>query len=80
MEGANFDMVLSDYRLTEGYVGLEFLTSLGARTHSPFVCLITGDVDPDVMSRALEAQIPLLYKPVHPARLRALLNHVASEL
>lgn len=74
-----FDMVLCDYRLQEGYLGLEFLESLKGRERSPFLCLVTGDVDPDLMARALAVQIPLLHKPVHPARLRALLAHVASE-
>ncbi len=74
-----FDMVLSDYRLREGYLGLDFLERLRQGENAPYVCLITGDVDPELMARAMALQIPLLHKPVHPARLRALLSHVASE-
>jgi len=81
-KGAAYQVVLCDYRLREGHVGLDFLTGLkdaagdGPR---PGLGLITGDVESDVMRRAQAADIFLIHKPVDPARLRALLNHLGSQ-
>ncbi len=73
---APFDVVLTDYRLREGSVGLDFLLGLDAPL--PGRALITGDVDPDLMRKVEEARIFMIHKPVDPARLRAMLNHLAS--
>ncbi len=81
--GAPYQVVLSDHRLREGHAGLDFLTGLKGRDPRPGqmrpgLALVTGDVDPDLMRRVAEAEIFLVHKPVDPARLRALLNHLAS--
>ncbi|MBW8882093.1 MAG: response regulator, partial [Asticcacaulis sp.] len=76
---APFRLVLSDYRLREGHVGLDFLTGLKSLPDAPNLALITGDVDPGLMRRADEAGILLIHKPVDPARLRALINHLARQ-
>ncbi|MEI9904875.1 MAG: hybrid sensor histidine kinase/response regulator [Asticcacaulis sp.] len=77
LKGAPFQVVLCDYRLREGHVGLDFLSEI-KRDGGPGLCLITGDVDSALMKRAADAGIFLIHKPVDPARLRALLNHLAS--
>ncbi len=77
LQGAPFQAVLCDYRLREGHVGLDFLSGIKS-DNGPGLCLITGDVDSELMKRAAEAGIFLIHKPVDPARLRALLNHLAS--
>ncbi len=77
LNGAPFQAVLCDYRLREGHVGLDFLSEI-KRDDGPGLCLITGDVDAELMRRAQAAGIFLIHKPVDPARLRALLNHLAS--
>jgi signal transduction histidine kinase/CheY-like chemotaxis protein len=70
-----FDVVISDYRLREGSVGLDFLLGLdGVRGRA----LVTGDVDPELLRRVEAAGVVLVHKPVDPARLRAMLNHLAS--
>ncbi len=70
-----FDVVISDYRLREGPVGLDFLLGLdGVKGRA----LVTGDVDPELLRRVEAARIVLIHKPVDPARLRAMLNHLAS--
>ncbi len=76
--GDAYDVILSDHRLREGRTGLDFLMEVKARTARPGLALVTGDVDPDLMKRVAEAGIFLVHKPVDPARLRALLNHLAS--
>lgn len=70
-----FDVVISDYRLREGPVGLDFLLGLDAVKGK---ALVTGDVDPELMRRVDGTRIVLIHKPVDPARLRAMLNHLAS--
>ena len=77
LASSGFDLVLSDYRLREGHVGLDFLMDLKAEACSANLALITGDVDPALMRRAAEADIFLIHKPVDPARLRALVNYLA---
>ncbi len=83
LEGPPYQVVLSDHRLREGHAGLDFLAGLKARAPRPGeiipgLALVTGDVDPELMRRVGEAEIFLIHKPVDPARLRALLNHLAS--
>ncbi|WP_443750944.1 ATP-binding response regulator [Asticcacaulis solisilvae] len=75
LAGSAFDVVISDYRLREGPVGLDFLTGLdGVKGRA----LVTGDVDPDLLRSVEAAGVMLVHKPVDPARLRAMLNHLAS--
>ena len=82
LKGAPYHVVLCDYRLREGHVGLDFLSEIksaaGPGAPAPGLCLITGDVDAGLMQKAQGAGIFLVHKPVDPARLRALLNHLAS--
>ncbi len=73
--GTPFDVVISDYRLREGSVGLDFLLGLDSIRGR---ALVTGDVEPDLMRRVEAANILLIHKPVEPAKLRAMLNHLAS--
>ena len=79
LQGAPFQVVLCDYRLREGHVGLDFLTGLKEAGTTAGLALITGDVDSDLMRRAQTGGVFLIHKPVDPARLRALLNHLASQ-
>ena len=80
LRGAPYEAVLCDYRLREGHVGLDFLIDLKEAGTGAGLALITGDVDSDLMRRAQTAGIFLIHKPVDPARLRALLNHLASKI
>ena len=38
-------------------------------------CIISGDMDARLGQEALEAGLPLLRKPVRPAKLRSILRH-----
>ncbi|ESQ91942.1 hypothetical protein ABAC460_03325 [Asticcacaulis sp. AC460] len=77
LSDGGFDAVLCDHRLREGHAGLDFLLELKAEGRGG-LCLVTGDVDPQVIRRAHEAGVFLVQKPVDPARLRALLNHLTA--
>jgi two-component system, sensor histidine kinase len=72
-------VVLCDFRLAEFGNGIEAIRAIRARfgTDLP-AALITGDTGPDVLGLAHDAELPLLHKPVRPARLRALLNRLIT--
>jgi signal transduction histidine kinase/FixJ family two-component response regulator len=73
------DAVLCDYHLPDGETGGDVIRQLRDRYGSNLpVALITGDTTPERLRHAKDAGIPLLHKPVQPARLRALLEHLIS--
>ena len=77
--GARFDVVLADYRLRDHRNGIDAIHALSAaQAAEPVACLITGDTDPGLLQRAREHNLTLLQKPVQPAQLRAVLNHLLS--
>jgi signal transduction histidine kinase/CheY-like chemotaxis protein len=79
-EGEHFDVCLTDYRLTGAANGLAVIERLAARSNRPRAfCLVTGDMSPDLLAQAASAGVAIIHKPLHPARLRALLNHMASQ-
>ena len=74
-----FDICLTDYRLPENTDGLQVIARLSKRPGAPRAfCLVTGDMGAGVLSDAAAAGVPIIHKPLHPARLRALLNHLAA--
>jgi len=73
------DAVLCDYRLPAGETGDTVIRQLRDR-FSPDLpaALITGDTAPERLREAKASGIPLLHKPVQPARPRALLEHLVA--
>ena len=72
------DLVLSDYRLRAGETGLQTLARLRATLAQPVpACLMSGDTDPALIQACREAGVPLLHKPVRPAKLRTLMRRLA---
>jgi len=74
------DVIVSDYRLPGDNDGLEVIAQL--RRH--FGCdipaiVITGDTAPETIQRINQAGFPVLNKPLHPAKLRALLTHLVQQ-
>ncbi len=77
-KGRRFDVVLADYRLRDHRTGSDAIAAIAVmQTPAPLACLITGDMDAELMARARENGLPLLHKPVRAAQLRAVLNHLA---
>jgi signal transduction histidine kinase/ActR/RegA family two-component response regulator len=73
------DAVLCDYRLPGEETGSTVIRRLRERLGPALpVALITGDTAPDTLREAKETGVPLLHKPVQPARLRALLEHLVA--
>ncbi|OIQ99281.1 signal transduction histidine-protein kinase BarA [mine drainage metagenome] len=74
------ELIACDYRLRHGQNGIGALALLRARGGlSAPAFLISGDTDPGLMKSAADAGIPLLHKPVQPARLRALMHRLVLD-
>ena len=74
------NLIACDYRLRHGQNGIDVLALLRARaglTAPGF--LISGNTDAELMKRAADESIPLLHKPVQPARLRALIHRLVLD-
>lgn len=69
------DFYLSDYRLPGLMSGLDFLAAMRARRQDEVqAVLLTGDTSSQFIERVTASGWPVLYKPVHPRELRALLK------
>lgn len=72
-------VVLSDYRLRAGETGMQVLDRLRLAVGPSLpACLMSGDTDPALIQACRDAGVPLLHKPVRPAKLRALLRRLAQ--
>jgi CheY-like chemotaxis protein len=73
------DLVLSDYHLGAAENGIECIQTLRtqAGTHIP-ACLMSGETHEDFLQAVKAADLPLLHKPVRPAKLRSLLRHMRT--
>ena len=79
MGAERFEVALVDYRLGD-LDGLTVIERLRDNPDGPrALCLVTGDMSPELLLAANAAAVPIIHKPLHPARLRALLNHLTAE-
>ena len=68
------DIILSDYQIAASN-GLEIIRQLREHFGKPIPAVIlSGDTSSATAHTVQEADIPLLHKPVRPAKLRALLQ------
>ena len=72
-------VVLSDFHLGSGGDGLQTIAGIRTRwaTAVP-ACVISGETNPDVLAQVQAAGLPLLHKPVRPAKLRSLLRRLIA--
>lgn len=77
--GRSPDVILSDYRLTGGRSGFEAIAALRQTfgAHIP-AALITGDTAPETLQAIEDSGLPVLHKPLRPAKLRAMLSHLLA--
>jgi len=74
-------LVLCDFWLGDEQRGVDFLRRLSTLTTAPVSgILVSGDTGPEPSRAAKELGIPLLQKPVSPAKLRAVVTHFALRL
>ncbi|MEC5384151.1 ATP-binding protein [Uliginosibacterium sp. H3] len=71
-------VLISDFRLPGPHNGLEVIAAL-RQQFGPGLpgLLLSGDTGPEVLRQATDLGIPLLHKPVRPAKLRAAISHLA---
>ncbi|MFC7047636.1 hybrid sensor histidine kinase/response regulator [Emcibacter nanhaiensis] len=73
-------MIIADYHLDGGVNGLDAAAEIQAEFEALLpVLIITSDRDKELADRIAGKDIPLLYKPVKPARLSSLIHHSLSE-
>jgi signal transduction histidine kinase/CheY-like chemotaxis protein len=71
------DLIVCDYRLPGDANGIALIDRLRKFYGQQIpACLISGDTDAGLITAAAEADLPLLHKPVRPARLQALLKRL----
>jgi len=74
------DVIVSDYRLPDDIDGIEVITRLRQKFGRDIpAILVSGDTAPDTILRISQAGLPLLHKPLRPAKLRALLTHLIQQ-
>jgi signal transduction histidine kinase/CheY-like chemotaxis protein len=74
------DILITDLRLGGATDGLALIAAVRAQTGQaglPAV-LISGDTAPESLARIQAAGVPLLHKPVRPARMRALMHRLLT--
>lgn len=70
------EFIVSDYRLPGGENGLDAVRRLREAAGCDIAaCIISGDMDAQLGQEALATGLPLLRKPVRPAKLRSILRH-----
>lgn len=71
------EVVISDFRLPGEHTGLEIIANLRERFGADLpALLLSGDTGPETLRLATDRRVPLLHKPVRPAKLRAALSHL----
>lgn len=71
------EVLITDYRLQGHQTGLEVVTGVTQRIGYQVRCiLITGDTGSDTINKARAAGVPMLHKPVRPAKMRAVLQRL----
>jgi len=80
LDGRQPDIMLVDYQLNDDANGLDTMDSLRANVKPDIPgILITGYMAPEVREDAMARGYQVLYKPVKPAALRALVNKLLNQ-
>ncbi len=73
------DLIISDYRLCHEENGIQVIEQLRGEFNTDVPAfLITGDTSPAWLREAETSGLPILHKPLNPARLRTLMAGVLS--
>jgi signal transduction histidine kinase len=74
------DLIVSDYRLTDGKIGVAAIEQMRSVLSSAIPAfLLSGDTNPDLLREARARGFHLLHKPVDPMTLRAMLNQMLKK-
>jgi len=73
------DLILCDYRLRDGHTGVEAVQLLRDAFGADIpAALLTGDTATDTIQAIQASHLPVLHKPLKPAKLRAFLSHLLA--
>jgi len=73
------DLIISDYRLSDGFDGIQCIERLRDIVGEPTpAVLLSGDTDPNLLHQVQEAGYYLLHKPLKPAKLRNVMTILLS--
>ena len=73
-------LLLADYHLADGANGIDAINSINAElTKAAPAIMVSSDNSEPLRAQLRRLEIPLLTKPVDPARLRALMKHMIGE-
>jgi len=71
------DLVISDYRLRGEENGITVIEKIRHEFNADIPAfLITGDTGPERLREAAVSGLPILHKPLNPAKLRTLMAHL----
>ena len=74
-QGAAPDILITDFQLPDGPNGLEGARLIRERLGRPLsACLVTGNIEPELMQQAREQGMGFLKKPFAPSKLRSWLQ------
>ncbi len=74
------DLILCDYRLRDGHTGVEAVQLLRDAFGADIpAALLTGDTATDTIQAIQASHLPVLHKPIKPAKLRAFLSHLLAD-
>lgn len=72
-------LILADYHLAEGSNGIAAINAINAELECPApAIMISSDNSPSLRQQLERLAIPLLTKPVDPARFRAMMQHILA--
>lgn len=78
--GRTPNLILCDFRLRDGRTGIEAIQTLrDAFGDAIPAALLTGDTATDTIQTIRASGLPVLHKPLKPAKLRAFLSHLLAE-
>ncbi len=73
-------LLLTDYHLSHGATGIEAIDAINAEITRPAAAIMISSDNSKALREELEQlEIPLLTKPLAPARLRALMQHLLAK-
>lgn len=73
------DLIIADYHLDDGQVGLDAIAEICAHCRLPIPgIIVTADHTADVLEATKGAGYELLQKPIKPAELRSLMSHLMA--
>ena len=71
------DLVIADYQLAEGETGVELIEAIRHEFNAQIpALLLTADTSQERAREAYAHQLPVMYKPVTPQRLRAMISEL----